>query len=72
MLEFLNILFNYISSLLLVDFSGYTGSLPTEFVSMYGYFTSFLKLVVIFYFLYLVFNFVIFLVSLGGVRNERN
>lgn len=72
MLDFLNIFFEYISSLLLIDFTSYTGSLPTELVSMYGYFTDFFKLVIIFYFLYLVFNSIIFIISLGGVRRERS
>ena len=70
MLEVLNIFYNYISSLFLIDFSSYTGTLPTGLVEMYGYFSSFFKLVVIFYFFYLCFNFVIFLISLGGVRHD--
>ncbi len=70
MLDFLNVFFNYISSLLLIDFTGYTGSLPTELVTMYGSFTNCFQLVVIFYFLYLCFNSIIFLISLGGVRRD--
>ncbi len=71
MIEFLTIFYNYITTLLFIDFSNYTGNLPTEFLEMYGYFASFFKLLVIFYFLYLCFNFVLFLVSLGGVRHDK-
>ena len=68
LLDFLNGLFNYIKSLLFIDFTGYTGQLPTEFISMYGYVENFFKIVCIFFFLYLVYNFVIFLISFGSVR----
>ena len=66
--NFLNGLFNYLSSLLLIDFTDYSGNLPTQVIEMYSYVSKFFQIVVIFFFLYMVYNFIIFLISLGGVR----
>ena len=71
MLNVLNVLYTYLSSLLLIDFSNYTGPLPEEVLFIYSYFSNFFKLTIIFYFLYLCFNFVIFIISLGGVRHDK-
>lgn len=68
LVNFLNGLFTYIKSLLFIDFTNYSGELPTEFITMYGYIETFFQIVCIFFFLYLVYNFIIFLVSLGSVR----
>ncbi len=72
MLEVLNIIYTYLSSLFLVDFSNYSGRLPAGFIEIYNYFGSFFKLVVIFYFVYLCLNFIVFLVSLGGRKRASN
>ena len=42
--NFLNGLFNYLSSLLLIDFNNYSGNLPTQVIDMYGYVSKFSKL----------------------------
>ena len=70
LVSFIDNLWNLLFSIIGIDFSSYTGSLPSELIQMYGYFEIGLKYIVCFMFLYLCFNFIVFLVSLGDVRHE--
>ena len=63
-----NSIFNYLYALIGIDFTGYSGNLPSQFIEMYSYVEQFFKLVIIFYFIYFVYNTLIFLFSLGGIR----
>lgn len=68
LLDFLNAMYTYLFGLFGIDFTGYTGNLPSELIQMYTYVDKFFQILCIFYLLYLIFNFVVFLISLGGVR----
>lgn len=68
LVDIINSLYQYIFNLIGIDFTNYTGNLPTEFITMYGYVLDIFKLISIFFYVYLIYNFIIFLVSLGGVR----
>lgn len=68
LVDFLNSLYQYIFNLIGIDFTNYTGNLPTEFISMYSYVLDVFKIISIFFYIYLIYNFIIFLVSFGGVR----
>ena len=68
--DMLNIMFNYIKSLLFIDFTNYSGSLPNELLDMYSYVEPAFKIVSIVFIFYLLLNFVIFVISLGGVRKK--
>ena len=68
LVEFMESLFTYFKNLLFIDFSNYSGNLPPQVIEMYSYIESFFKFAVVVIFLYMVFNFIIFVVSLGGVR----
>jgi len=68
--DFIVSLFTYFKSLLLIDFTGYSGQLPLQVVEMFGYVESFFKFLAVVFFVYLVYNFLIFVISLGGVKNE--
>lgn len=66
--EFMQVLYNYIFALIGLDFSNYNGSLPIDFVNLYQYVTKFFEVMVIFFFAYLVYNFLFYIFSLGGIR----
>lgn len=66
--EFCNLLYEYIFALIGIDFSNYDGALPSEFVNLYQYVTQFFEILVIFFFAYLVYNFLFFIFSLGGIK----
>ena len=66
--QFMQQLYDYVFTLIGIDFSNYSGSLPIEFVNLYQYVEQFFQVLVIFYFVYLVYNFLFFLFSLGGIR----
>lgn len=68
LLDFLNALYTYIWSLIGIDFTGYSGNLPIQLLEMYVYVEKFFQIMCIFYLLYLIYNFIVFLVSLGGIR----
>lgn len=68
LLDFLNAMYTYIFGLIGIDFTGYAGSLPVELIDMYAYVDRFFQILCVFYLLYLIFNFVVFLISFGGVR----
>lgn len=70
MLNIFNVFYDYITQVLLIDFTNYSGNLPNEFLTLYSYVPIFFKIVVIFFMCYLIFNFIIFLISLGGVRKK--
>lgn len=66
--NFLQSVYTYIWSLLGIDFTNYTGSLPSQLIDMYTYVDKFFKIVCVFFLVYVVYNFVVFLISLGGIR----
>lgn len=66
--QFMQQLYDYIFTLIGIDFTNYSGSLPSEFVNLYQYVEQFFQVLVIFYFVYMVFNFLFFVFSLGWVR----
>lgn len=60
--------YNFLKSIFIVDFSGYSGSIPQNVINMYGYIDIFFKYLCVFYFVYIAINFLIFVFSAGGVR----
>lgn len=68
LLDFLNHFYNYVFAVIGIDFSSYTGVLPTEFITMYGYVLEFFKYFSIFALVYFMYKVLITLISLGGVR----
>ena len=68
MTQFIQLLYEYLFAMIGIDFTNYSGSLPQQFVNLYQYVDKFFHLVVIFFFVYMIYNFLIFLFSLGGIR----
>lgn len=64
--QFMQLLYDYIFTLIGIDFTG--SSLPQQVIDMYAYVEQFFQIVVIFFFLYLVYNTLYFIFSLGSVR----
>lgn len=64
--QFMQLLYDYIFTLIGIDFTGL--SLPQQVIDMYAYVEQFFQIVVIFFFLYLVYNTLYFIFSLGSVR----
>lgn len=68
--NFLTLMYNYIFSLIGLDFSNYSGELPQQLIDMYAYVEKFFELICIFFLVYLIYNFIYFVISVGGVRKK--
>ena len=66
--SFMQLLYDYIFTLIGIDFSNYSGSLPEQFVDLYQYVEQFFQALIIFFFVYMVYNFLFFVFSLGAIR----
>lgn len=60
--------YDFIKSILFIDFTDYNGSLPTELLSLYSYIDTFFMLLIIGCFIWFVYSCLFFITSLGGVR----
>ena len=70
LITFLESFYNYIYTLIGIDFTGYSGELPNGLIEMYSYVEKFYQLVIIFFFVYLIYNFIYFVITIGGVRRK--
>ena len=67
---FMETLYSYLFTLIGLDFTNYSGNLPVQLLSMYEYVIKFYQLVIVFFFLYLTYNTIYFLISLGSIRKK--
>lgn len=68
LVSFLESMYSYIWTLLGIDFTNYVGALPVQLIEMYSYVEILFKYMCVFFLVYVIYNFVIFLISLGGIR----
>lgn len=68
LVSFLESMYTYIWTLLGIEFTNYAGALPVQLIEMYAYVEILFKYICVFFLVYVIYNFVVFLISLGGIR----